>query len=108
MRSARQHILDILDAPERHQDHAKRYVSLWFRLLFGTKDSCDRFRYSTSVVMALAYGKVPNAYDDPDVLAVNRCLTRLGVNVRPGLWRVDVYPILQCVSQNVLHLHAER
>jgi len=47
--------------------------------------------------MALAYGKVPNAYDDPDVLAVNRCLTRLGVNVRPGLWRVDVYPILRYI-----------
>ncbi|KAF8221472.1 cytochrome P450 [Tricholoma matsutake] len=77
MRSARQHILDILAMPDKHQDHAKRY--------------------SSSVVMALAYGKVPKSYDDPDVVAVNRCLTRLGSNLRPGLWQVDIYPFLRYI-----------
>lgn len=52
-------------------------------------------RYSASVVMALAYGKHPKSYDDPDVIAVNRCLTRLGNTLRPGVWRVDVFPFLR-------------
>jgi len=30
MRKARQHILDIVEHPERHQDHAKRSVSILF------------------------------------------------------------------------------
>ncbi|KXN81394.1 O-methylsterigmatocystin oxidoreductase [Leucoagaricus sp. SymC.cos] len=77
MHSARQHILDILDEPSRHQDHAKRYAA--------------------AVVMALAYGKLPKSYFDPIVIAVNRCLTRLGNNLRPGLWRVDNWPILRYV-----------
>lgn len=77
MKNARQHILDLLDDPKNHQDHAKRY--------------------SAAVVMALAYGKHPKSYNDPDVIAVNRCLTRLGNNLRPGLWRVDVYPFLKYI-----------
>src|ERR1700733_13937270 len=47
--------------------------------------------------MALAYGKTPHAYTDPDVLAVNRCLTRLGINLCPGRWKVDIFPILRYV-----------
>ncbi|KAG5637609.1 hypothetical protein H0H81_004001 [Sphagnurus paluster] len=47
--------------------------------------------------MALAYGKSPGKHDDPDVIAVNRCLVRLGENIRPGLWQVDNYPILRYV-----------
>ncbi|KAJ3560479.1 hypothetical protein NP233_g10811 [Leucocoprinus birnbaumii] len=78
MQSARQHMLDIIDEPDRHQDHAKRYAA--------------------AVVMALAYGKIPKSYFDPTVLAVNRCLTRLGNNLRPGLWRVDAWPLLR-ISQ---------
>ncbi|KAG6915377.1 hypothetical protein DXG01_011778 [Tephrocybe rancida] len=75
MSNARDHILDILNEPEIHQEHAKRY--------------------SASVVMALAYGKAAGKHNDPDVQAVNRCLFRLGVNLRPGLWQVDIYPILR-------------
>ena len=52
-------------------------------------------RYAASVVMALAYGRHPEGYDDPGVQAVNRCLTRLGLNLRPGLWKVDIYPFLR-------------
>ncbi|KAF8060686.1 cytochrome P450 [Lyophyllum atratum] len=77
MRSAKQHILDILDNPDIHQEHAKRY--------------------SASVVMAIAYGKSPGAHDDPDVIAVNRCLVRLGITLRPGVWKVDVYPFLRYI-----------
>ena len=47
--------------------------------------------------MALAYSKVPKLYHDPVVVAVNRCLTRLGNNLRPGIWKVDVWPILRYV-----------
>ncbi|PFH44843.1 hypothetical protein AMATHDRAFT_72169 [Amanita thiersii Skay4041] len=77
MGRAKQHILDILDNPERHQDHAKRYAA--------------------SVVMALAYGTVPEEYDDPDIASVNVCLTRLGNNLRPGIWKVDFYPFLRYI-----------
>ncbi|KAG6883651.1 hypothetical protein C0993_004902 [Termitomyces sp. T159_Od127] len=77
MSNARTQILDILDDPDIHQEHAKRY--------------------SASVVMALAYGKKAGGHDDPDVRAVNRCLVRLGVNLRPGLWKVDIYPFLRYI-----------
>jgi len=75
MKTARQHLLDIIEDPSRHQDHAKRYAA--------------------AVVMALAYGKAPTSYEDPEVQAVNRCLTRLGLTMRPGAWKVDTYPFLK-------------
>ncbi|PPQ95023.1 hypothetical protein CVT25_000486 [Psilocybe cyanescens] len=90
MRNAKQHIIDIINEPHRHQDHAKRY--------------------SASVVMALAYGKNPKSYEDPDIQAVNRCLTRLGNNLRPGMWKVDAYPILRYIPGYLKELqdgHAE-
>ncbi|KAK0478987.1 cytochrome P450, partial [Armillaria novae-zelandiae] len=77
MKTARQNMLDIVQDPERHQDHAKRYAA--------------------SVVMALAYGKVPPSYEDPEVQSVNRCLTRLGLTMRAGAWRVDIFPLLKFV-----------
>ena len=45
--------------------------------------------------MALAYGKNPKSYEDPEILAVNRCLARLGNALRPGVWKVDVFPFLR-------------
>ncbi|KAG6828377.1 hypothetical protein H0H92_008173 [Tricholoma furcatifolium] len=77
MSNARTHILDIVENPDIHQEHAKRY--------------------SASVVMALAYNRPAGKHDDPEVQAVIRCLVRLGENVRPGLWAVDNYPILRYV-----------
>jgi hypothetical protein len=56
------------------------------------------YRYAAAVVMALAYGKIPKSYFDPTVQAVNRCLARLGNNLRPGIWRVDNWPFLRYVS----------
>ena len=48
--------------------------------------------------MALAYGKNPKSYEDPEILAVNRCLSRLGNTLRPGVWKVDVFPFLRFES----------
>ena len=96
MRNARQHILDIIDIPDKHQEHAKKFVP---KFIFHPNSCFLRrsllFRYSASVVMALAYGKNPKSYEDPDVLAVNRCLARLGNTLRPGVWKVDVFPFLR-------------
>ncbi|KAF9069856.1 cytochrome P450 [Rhodocollybia butyracea] len=90
--TARQLMLDIIDerndkthtgsgtaasVSTRHQDHARRYAA--------------------AVVMALAYGKVPQGCEDPEVQAVNRCLTRLGYAMRPGAWKVDVLPFLKFI-----------
>lgn len=77
MKNAKQLILDIIDNPDIHQEHAKRYAA--------------------SVVMALAYGKRTGSHDDPDVIAVIRCLVRLGITLRPGVWQVDFYPWLRYI-----------
>ncbi|KIM47190.1 hypothetical protein M413DRAFT_440696 [Hebeloma cylindrosporum] len=90
MRNARQHIFDIIEHPEKHQDHAKRY--------------------SASVVMSIGYGKESKSYEDPDIQAVNRCLTRLGNTLRPGVWKVDAYPFLRYIPGYLQELkdgHAE-
>jgi hypothetical protein len=48
--------------------------------------------------MEITYGKVtPTSYNDPEVVAVNRCLKRFGRAVLPGAYLVDTYPILQYV-----------
>ncbi|KAF9482981.1 cytochrome P450 [Pholiota conissans] len=90
MKNARQQILDLIEQPENHQDHAKRY--------------------SAAVVMALAYGKNVKSYEDPEVVSVNRCLTRLGNALRPGIWKVEAYPFLRYIPGYLKELqegHAE-
>ncbi|KAK0222504.1 cytochrome P450 [Armillaria nabsnona] len=77
MKNAKQNLLDITENPDRHQDHAKRYA--------------------VAVVMGLAYGKVPPSFEDPEVQAVNRCLTTLGLTMRTGAWKVDILPLLKYV-----------
>ncbi|KAJ7579273.1 cytochrome P450 [Mycena floridula] len=74
---ARTFILDNVKDPKKHQEHARKYAA--------------------SVVMALAYGKIPESFQDPVVQAVNECLTRLGLTMRPGAWLVDNIPILRYV-----------
>ena len=95
MRNARQHILDIIDTPDKHQEHAKRFVANFIPTPIMSLTSIFTVRYSASVVMALAYGKNTKSYEDPEILAVNRCLARLGNTLRPGVWKVDVYPFLR-------------
>jgi len=55
--------------------------------------------------MALAYGKNPKSYEDPEILAVNRCLARLGSALRPGVWKVDVFPFLRYIPGYLTELH---
>lgn len=48
--------------------------------------------------MSLAYGKTtPTSYSDPEVLLVNKCLTRLSKAQLPGRFLVDSYPVLRYV-----------
>lgn len=55
----------------------------------------SQLSYAASVVMLLAYGVFPNGPNDPDIEAVNDCLYRLGITMRPGAWLVDYWPFLQ-------------
>lgn len=62
------------------------------------------------MVLALAYGKIPKSYHDPIVRSVNTCLTRLGLAMLPGAWKVDSYPLLKYVPGYLKELqdgHAE-
>lgn len=48
--------------------------------------------------MTMSYGKsTRTSYSDPEVIQVNKCLTRLGLTLLPGAWLVDSYPILRYV-----------
>lgn len=48
--------------------------------------------------MSITYGKTtPTAYSDPEVVAVNCCLSRFGEAIRPGAYLVDTYPILKYI-----------
>ncbi len=95
MKNARQNLLDIAENPDRHQDHAKRYVSWMLYGIYSVRKS--PIRYAVAVVMGLAYGKVPPSFEDPEVQAVNRCLTTLGLTMRTGAWKVDILPLLKRV-----------
>lgn len=97
--SAKQHVLDILNSPEKHQDHAKRQVILTLPL--ASLNPNLHHRYSASVIMALVYGKYIESADDPDVKAVFRCLRRVNSNLRLGLWKVDTYPFLKSVRSHI-------
>jgi len=94
LRHAKNILLDILDDPESHQMHSRRYVTR--QNISDHPESSVRF--AASVIMEITYGKVtPTSYTDPEVLAVNRCLKRFGRAVLPGAYLVDTYPILQYV-----------
>ncbi|THH18294.1 hypothetical protein EW146_g2667 [Bondarzewia mesenterica] len=67
---------DILDNPEAHCEHAKRF--------------------SASVILSLTYGKPsPSHPADPDITLVNLCLLRFGLAVRPGAHIVEDMPWLK-------------
>ncbi|KAJ6534454.1 cytochrome P450 [Mycena vulgaris] len=76
-REARRHILDIIDDPVHHMEHARRY--------------------SASVVLTTTYGKMATSYQDPLIGAINRCLMVLNLVMRPGVWRVDSFPFLRYI-----------
>jgi hypothetical protein len=55
--------------------------------------------------MSITYGKTtPTAYTDPEVVTVNKAMTRFGKAVRPGEYLVDTYPILRFVPGYLNHL----
>ncbi|KAG7439963.1 cytochrome P450 [Guyanagaster necrorhizus] len=76
MRYAKNVILDLIDDPDNHACHARRYAG--------------------SLILALTYGRTaPGRSDDPEIVAVARCLQRVGLAVRPGEYKVDEYPLLR-------------
>lgn len=78
IKNAKNLVLDILNDPKNHQNHA--------------------LRYAASVVMSFTYGKTtPTSYTDPEIVTVNKCIGRFGRAVRPGAYLVDTYPILRFV-----------
>lgn len=78
IRNAKNLVLDILNDPKNHQNHA--------------------LRYAASVVMSFTYGKTtPTSYTDPEIVTVNKCIGRFGRAIRPGAYLVDTYPILRFV-----------
>ncbi|KAH7925665.1 cytochrome P450 [Leucogyrophana mollusca] len=73
-------VLDILDNPNLHQRHVKRYV------------------FAASVIFRVVYGKTtPTALDDPYLLQLQRMIPRIQSAMIPGAYLVDKYPILKYV-----------
>ncbi|KAF8446404.1 cytochrome P450 [Boletus edulis BED1] len=78
LRHAKNMLLDILDDPESHQMHTRGFAA--------------------STVMEIIYGKTtPTSYNDPEVIAANRCIMRFGQAMTPKVYLVDTYPILRYV-----------
>ncbi|KAJ3991791.1 cytochrome P450 [Lentinula boryana] len=96
--TARQHMFDIIEEHNATSSGTSSFVS--------THHQDHARRYAAAVVMALAYGKVPHSFEDPEVQAVNRCLTRLGYAMRPGAWKVDVVPFLKYIPGYLNELKA--
>lgn len=75
---AKQLVCDILKAPEKHQEHVKRF--------------------SNSVILRMTYGKsTPTANTDPEVVGMKLVVERFGIVMQPGAYLVDRIPILRHV-----------
>ncbi|KAG1802494.1 cytochrome P450 [Suillus variegatus] len=75
---AKQLVYDILKAPEKHQEHVRRF--------------------SNSVILRMTYGKsAPTAYTDPEVVGMKIAAERFGIVMQPGAFLVDRIPILRYV-----------
>ncbi|KAF9527922.1 cytochrome P450 [Crepidotus variabilis] len=85
MRNAKQLVFDIVDDPKNFQHHSTRY--------------------SASILMSIAYGMKIRSYDDPEVLAIRRCLSRLAANFRPGHWKVEDFPFLRYIPGYLKELY---
>ncbi|KAG2099561.1 cytochrome P450 [Suillus discolor] len=86
-RHAKNVVLDILNDPTNHQKHA--------------------MRYSASVIMSFAYGKITStSYTDPEVVAIHKFSARFGQAMKPGAYLVDAYPILRFVPGYLSQLKA--
>lgn len=73
---AKQLVWDILKAPQKHQEHVKRF--------------------SNSVILRMTYGKsTPTANTDPEVVGMKLVVERFGIVMQPGAFLVDRIPILR-------------
>lgn len=74
--NARQFILDILNDPKNHQNHAARF--------------------SASVILRVTYGKsTPTSYTDPEVIRIYKVIDHFQLVMRPGAYLVDRLPLLR-------------
>lgn len=69
-------ILDMLNDPKNHQQHAQRYAA--------------------SVILRVTYGKsVPTANTDPEIVRIHKVMEHFQVVMRPGAYLVDRVPLLR-------------
>ncbi|KAG1838924.1 cytochrome P450 [Suillus subalutaceus] len=69
-------ILDMLNDPKNHQEHAHRYAA--------------------SVILRVTYGKsAPTANTDPEVVRIRRAVEHFQATIRPGANLVDRVPLLR-------------
>lgn len=56
------------------------------------------FRYTTSVILSMVYGrKTPTRIDDPEVDAIDLAVKRVVDCFHPGAYLVDAFPILKYI-----------
>ncbi|KAF9223307.1 cytochrome P450 [Gyrodon lividus] len=78
MDTARVVILDILNDPKHHVEHARRYAA--------------------AVILRLIYGKsTPTAHDDPEVVRIRGAVSNFQAVLHPGAFLVDRIPLLRYV-----------
>jgi hypothetical protein len=87
-------VLDVLNDPKNHQQHAERYVL--------TKSYCDWFmglgisRFAASITLRVTYGKsTPTVFTDPEVVRIYKVLEHFQIALRPGAYVVDRVPFLR-------------
>ncbi|KAG2124871.1 cytochrome P450 [Suillus clintonianus] len=74
--NASKFVLDILNDPKNHKEHAARY--------------------SASVILRVTYGKsTPTAYTDPEIVRIYKVLKHFELVMRPGAYLVDRVPLLR-------------
>ncbi|PBK80852.1 cytochrome P450 [Armillaria gallica] len=79
-------VMDLLDDPSQHIEHAKRYAA--------------------SVIITLTYGKPSTTtYSDPLVQKIMMFMRRFGTVARQGAYWVDTVPILRYVPGYLSDLH---
>ena len=106
---ARKVVLDVLNNPKHHVQHAQRYVfqvyrwellgplgTSWCLLIWG--HVCVCFSYAIAVMLRVTYGAAsPTSSDDPEVVRVNQVLVNFQTVLRPGAYLVDRVPWLRHV-----------
>jgi len=85
LKNAKRYVLDILEDPEHHLDHARRYAA--------------------SFIMEVTYGKTtPTSYSDPVVKSINRFVRNFAQARLPGAYLVESFPFLRYVPPFVSKL----